>query len=101
MKNSATSKVIDEGIIQFRSHDGCITTLQGVCYVLESIYSLISLGALHGEGFNFSSECDLIKVFKDAQVKFKVERVGNIYMLRNQMLRLVDYSYPRLQDRRL
>jgi len=46
MENSATSKVIGEGIIQFRSHDGCITTIQGVCHVLESRYNIISLGAL-------------------------------------------------------
>ena len=44
---------------------------------------LISLGTLHGEGFNFSSEGDLIKVFKDAHVKFQAERIDNIYMLRN------------------
>ena len=30
MGNSAISKVICEGTIQFRSHDGCITTLQGI-----------------------------------------------------------------------
>ena len=46
MTNSATSKVIDEGTIQFRSHDGCITTLQGVCHIPESRYNLISLGAV-------------------------------------------------------
>ena len=51
-------------IIQFRSHDGSITTLQGVCHVPESRYNLISLGALHREGFYFSSKGDLMKVFK-------------------------------------
>jgi len=51
MGNSATSKVIGEGIIQFQSHDGCITTLQGVRHVLELRYNLISLGALQGEWF--------------------------------------------------
>jgi len=35
MGNSITSKVIGEGAIQFRSHDGCITTLQGVRHVPE------------------------------------------------------------------
>jgi len=45
MRNSATSKVIGEGTIQFQSHDGCITTLQGVRHVPESRYNLISLGA--------------------------------------------------------
>jgi len=46
MGNSSTSKVIDERTIQFRSHDGCITTLQEVHHVPESRYNLISLGAL-------------------------------------------------------
>jgi len=66
--NSTTSKVIGEGTIQFQSHNGCITTLQGVHHV--SMYNLISLGTLHGEGLSFSSEGDLIEVFKDAHVKF-------------------------------
>jgi len=32
---------------------------------------------------NFSSEGNLIKVFKDAQVTFQTERVDNVYMLQN------------------
>ena len=67
----------------FCSHDGCITTLQGVRHVPESRYNLISLRNLHGEGFSFSSESDLIKVFKESHVKFQAERVGDVYMLRN------------------
>ena len=81
MGNSTTSKVIGEEIIQFRSHDGCITTLQGVHHVPESRYNLISLRALHKEGFSFSSEGDLIEVSKEAHVKFQTERVSNVYML--------------------
>jgi len=69
-RNSATSKVINEGTIQIRSHDGCITTLQRVRHVPKSRYNLISLGALHGEEFNFKTEGDLMEVFKDAHVKF-------------------------------
>jgi len=65
MENFTTSKVIGEGIIQIQSHDGCITTLQGVRHVHESMYNLISLGTLHGEGFSFSPENNLIEVFKD------------------------------------
>ena len=60
MENSATSNVIGKGKIQFRSHDRCITTLQGVRPVFESKYNLISLGTLHEEGFSFSFEGDLI-----------------------------------------
>ena len=63
------------------SHDGCITTLQGVHHIPESRYNLISLGALYEEGFDFSSEGDLIEVFKEAHVNFQTERVRNVYML--------------------
>jgi len=71
MGNSTASKVIGKGTIQFYSHNGCITTRQGLHHVPESRYNLISLGALHGEGFNFGSEGDLMKVFNDAHVKFQ------------------------------
>ena len=91
MRNSATSKVIGEGTVQFYSHDGCITILQGVHHVSKSRYNLISLGILHEEGFNFSFEGDLIEVFKDTQVKFQAERVDN-------GTKFVDYSYPQFQD---
>ena len=77
--NSATSKVIGEEIIQFRSHDGCITTLQSVHHVPESRYNPISLGALHREGFCFSLKDNLMKVFKKAHVMFQ----ANMYMLQN------------------
>jgi len=83
MENSATSKVIGEGTLQFRSHDGCITTLLGVRHVPEVRYNLISLGALQREGFSFNSEGDLMKVSKEAHVKFQVERVDNVYILQN------------------
>ena len=75
--------MFEEGTIQFYSHDGCITTLQGVHHVLESKYNLICFRAQYGEGLNFSSEGDFIEVFKDIQVKFQAERVSNVYMLRN------------------
>ena len=63
MGNSAMSKVICKGTIQFYSDDGCITTLQDILHVPESRYSLISLGTLHGEGVSFNSEGDLMEVF--------------------------------------
>jgi len=83
MGNFATSKVIGEETIQFWSHDGCITTLQGVHHVLESRYNLISLGALHREGFCFRSKGNLMEVSKEAHLIFQAERVSNVYMLRN------------------
>ena len=46
-------------------------------------YNLIFLRTLHGEGFNFSSESDLVKVSKDTHVKFQAERPDDVYMLRN------------------
>ena len=66
-ENSATSKVIGERTIQFRSHDGCITTLQGIFLIQGTISSL---GALQGKEFSFSSKGDLMKVSKETHVKF-------------------------------
>ena len=83
MRNSTTSKVTGKGTIQFRCHDGCITTLQGIHHVPDSRYNLISLGALHREWFCFSSKDDLKEVFKESHVMFQAERVGNVYMLQN------------------
>ena len=75
--------MIGKGTIQFQSHDGRITTLQGVHHIPESRYNLISLGALYREGFCFSSKGDLMEVFKEALVMFQAESVSNVYMLRN------------------
>ena len=75
---SATSKVIGEETIQFHACDVCITTLQGVRHVPDSRYNLISPEALHREGFNFSSEGDLMEVSKETHLKFKAERVDNM-----------------------
>ena len=82
MGNSSTSKVIGEEIIQFRSHDRCIITLQSVRHVPDSRHNLISLGALQRERFYFSSK-GVMKVSKKAHVMFQAERVGNVYMLQN------------------
>ena len=82
MGNSVTSKVIGEGTIHFRSHDECITTLQGVRHVPESSYNLLSLGALQREEFYFRSKCDLMKVFKEVHVMFQAKQVKNVYMLK-------------------
>ena len=83
MENSATSKMIGEGTIHFRSYDRCITTLLEVHHFPESRYNLIYLGVLQGAGFYFSSKGDLMKVFKEAHVIFQAERVSNVYMLQN------------------
>jgi len=101
IENSATSKVIGEGIVQFCFHDGCIITRQGIHHVLDLKYNLISLGALHREGFNFNSEGDLMKVFKGIQVKFQAERVRNVYMLRNSKVTIGGMNYHRHQEWRL
>ena len=83
MGNSASSKVIGEGTVQFRAYDGCITTLQGMCHIPDLGYNFISLGVLQSEGFSFNSEGDLMKVSKEAHVKFQAEHVDNVYVLQN------------------
>jgi len=64
MGNSILNKVIGKETIQLWSHDGYIITFQGVHHIPKSRYNFISLRTLHGEGFSFSSEGDLMKVFQ-------------------------------------
>ena len=71
MENFATCKVIGEETIQFPADDRCITNLQEVHHVTYSRYNLISHEVIHGEGFSFSSEGGLMKVSKEAHVKFR------------------------------
>ena len=97
--NSATSKVIGERTIQFRSHNGCITTLQGVRHVPDLRYNLISLEALQGECFCFSSKGDLMEVSKEAHMKFQAERVGNVNMLQNLKVTVGGLQLSRLLKR--
>jgi len=49
MRNFATSKVIGEETIQFRSYDRCIITLQNVRHVPDSRCNLIFLGSIEGK----------------------------------------------------
>ena len=49
------------------------------------VQSLLS-GTLHGEGFSFSSKDDVMKVFKEAHVKFQVKCVGDVYILQNSKI---------------
>ena len=81
MANSSRSKVVGKGSIQFRSHDGYVTILHGVSHVPGSRCNLISLGALHREGFQFRSDCGLMEISKMACVTFAAKLVGNVYEL--------------------
>ena len=81
MANSSRSKVVGKGSIQFRSHDGYVTTLHGVSHVPGSRCNLISLGTLHREGFLFRSNCGLMEISKMARVTFAAKLVGNVYEL--------------------
>ena len=101
MGNSATRKVIGKGTIQFRSHNGCIITLQGVRHVPESRYNLISLGALYREGFRFSRKVILWKFPKRPMWCFKPNVSATCICCKIQKLQLVDCSYSRLRKRRL
>ena len=83
MANSSRSKVVGKGSIQFRRHDGYVTTLHGVSHVPGSRYNLISLGALHQGGFQFRSVGGLMEVSKGARVTFAAKLVGKVYELQD------------------
>jgi len=81
--NSVTSKVIAEGTIQFRSHDGCITSRQGVRYVPDQDTISSFLETYIEKGFVSIRKVILWKFSKETNVMFQADRVSNVYMLRN------------------
>ena len=99
MGNSATSKVVGEGTIQFRSHDGCITSHQGVRYVPDQDTISSFLETYIEKGFVSFRKVILWKFSKETNVMFQADRVSNVYMLRNSEVTVGDCSYHRLQKR--
>eukprot|EP00253_Pinus_taeda_P019972 PITA_19972 len=59
-----------------------IRTLTSVRHVPDLKKNLISLGVLDSDGYKFTGQNGVLKVFKGALVVMKAEKVGNIYRLK-------------------
>jgi len=64
MGNDAQCKVVGEGTIKIKTHDGIVRTLTGVRYVPQLKRNLISLGTLESHGCRYLAEGGVLKVSK-------------------------------------
>jgi len=69
MNNSASCKVVGQGIVHIHSHGGTITILSSVYHVPDFIFNLISLRTINSEEFDYKAKNGCMKVFKDAHIK--------------------------------
>ena len=67
-----------------RKVDGYVCTLTGVCHVPDLRNSLISLGALTGEGARVVLERERLGVSRKGKVVMSGRKVCNLYMLQGQ-----------------
>ena len=81
MGNDAQCKVVGEGTIKIKTHDGIVKTLTGVRYVPELKRNLISLATLESHGCRYSVEGGVLKVSKGAIVLLKAIRCDSLYVL--------------------
>jgi len=81
MGNNAQCKVVGEGTIKIKTHDGIVRTLTGVRYVPELKQNLISLCTLESHGCRYSAEGEVLKVSKGALVLLKTIRCDSLYVL--------------------
>ena len=80
--NDKACAVTGKGQIKIRMHDGVVRTLCDVRHVPELKKNLISLGALHANGFGYRTHEDCIKVNKGVLIVMKGKMTaGNIYRL--------------------
>ena len=88
MANNTTNRVVGEGTIRLRSHDGRVVVLTGVRHVLGLRKNLISLGMLDSKGFNFSSKGGVLEVSKSEKKMLKGQLAGgNLYKLLGNVVR--------------
>ena len=65
------------GIVQIKTHDGIVRILANACHIPDLKRDLISLGTLKSNGYRYSAEGGVLKVFKRALVLMKgVSRPG-------------------------
>ncbi|XP_070045780.1 uncharacterized mitochondrial protein AtMg00300-like [Nicotiana tomentosiformis] len=81
MGNNAACKVIGEGTIRIKMHDGVVRTLTDVRYVPDLKKNSISLGTLESLGCKYTSEDGVLKISHGALVIMKARRSGTLYTL--------------------
>nr|GEW08837.1 retrovirus-related Pol polyprotein from transposon TNT 1-94 [Tanacetum cinerariifolium] len=81
MGNHSICHVIGKGNIQVKMHDGVVRTITGVRHVLDLKRNLISLSTLEANGYKYSGEGGVVKIFKGALVLIKAIQSDGLYVL--------------------
>ena len=82
MGNNMSCQTVGMGDIRIKMYDNTVRTLTSVRHVPDLKKKLISLGVLDSDGYKFTGQDGILKVFKGALVVMKAEKVGNLYRLR-------------------
>nr|GEU99515.1 retrovirus-related Pol polyprotein from transposon TNT 1-94 [Tanacetum cinerariifolium] len=86
MGNHSIYLVIRKGNIQVKMHDGVIRTITEVRHILDLKRNLISHSTLEANGCKYSSEGEVIKIFKGALVLMKAIQSGGLYVLQGTVV---------------
>ena len=82
MGNNVSCQTVGMGDIKIKMYDNTVRTLTSVRHVPDLKKKLISLGVLDSDGYKFTGQNGVLKVFKGALVVMKAEKFGNLYRLK-------------------
>ena len=82
MGNNVSCQTVEMGNIRIKMYDNKVRTLTSVRHVPDLKKILIFLGVLDSDGYKFTGQNGVLKVFKGALVVMKVKKVGNLYRLK-------------------
>eukprot|EP00253_Pinus_taeda_P021000 PITA_21000 len=82
MGNNMSCQTVGMGDIRIKMYDNTVRTLTSVRHVPDLKKKLISLGVLDSDGYKFTGQDGVLKVFKGALVVMKAKKVGNLYRLK-------------------
>ena len=78
MGNNMSCQTVGMGDIRIKMYDNTVRTLTSVRHVPDLKKNLISLGVLDSDGYKFTGQDGVLKVFKGALVVMKAEKVRNL-----------------------
>ena len=84
MVNGLACKVIDTGTVKVTERDGTVRALEGVRYVPESRYNLISIGVLDEERCLIQVQQGVIIVSQEDRIILKREKCEGLYKLKEE-----------------
>ena len=80
--NNSSCKIAEIGTIQIKKIMGVIRTLGNVSIALNLKRNMISLSILDSKGYQYTGECEVLKIKKGLYVVMKWQKISNkLYVL--------------------